>query len=49
MEKMLAVVFDSESKAYQGSRALAQLDAEGSIAIHARVGHQEERRRDGYR
>jgi uncharacterized membrane protein len=35
MEKMLAVVFDSESKAYQGSRALAQLDAEGSIAIHA--------------
>jgi uncharacterized membrane protein len=35
MEKMLAVVFDNESKAYQGSRALAQLDAEGSIAIHA--------------
>jgi uncharacterized membrane protein len=32
---MLVVVFDSESKAYQGSRALAQLDAEGSIAIHA--------------
>jgi uncharacterized membrane protein len=32
---MLAVVFDSESKAYQGSRALAQLDADGSIAIHA--------------
>jgi uncharacterized membrane protein len=35
MEKMLAVVFDNESKAYQASRALAQLDAEGSIAIHA--------------
>ncbi len=35
MEKMLVVVFDSEPKAYQGSRALAQLDAEGSIAIHA--------------
>jgi uncharacterized membrane protein len=35
MEKMLVVVFDSESKAYQGTRALAQLDAEGSIAIHA--------------
>ncbi len=35
MEKMLVVVFDSESKAYQGSRALAQLDAEGSIAIYA--------------
>lgn len=35
MEKMLAVVFDDESKAYQGSRALAQLDAEESITIHA--------------
>jgi uncharacterized membrane protein len=35
MEKMLVVIFDSESKAYEGSRALAQLDAEGSIAIHA--------------
>ena len=35
MEKMLVVVFDSEPKAYEGSRALAQLDAEGSVAIHA--------------
>ncbi len=35
MEKMLVVVFDSESKAYEGSSALTQLDAEGSIAIHA--------------
>ena len=35
MEKMLVVVFNSESKAYEGSRALAQLDAEESIAIHA--------------
>ena len=35
MEKMLVAVFDNESKAYQGSRALAQLDAEGSITIHA--------------
>lgn len=35
MQKMLVVVFDSEAKAYEGSRALAQLDAEGSIAIHA--------------
>ena len=35
MEKMLVVVFDNESKAYEGSRALTQLDAEGSIAIHA--------------
>jgi uncharacterized membrane protein len=35
MEKMLVVVFDDESKAYKGSHALKQLDAEGSIAIHA--------------
>jgi len=35
MEKMLVVVFDDESKAYEGSRALKQLDAEGSITIHA--------------
>jgi uncharacterized membrane protein len=35
MEKMLVVVFDDESKAYEGSRALNQLDAEGSITVHA--------------
>jgi uncharacterized membrane protein len=35
MEKMMVVVFNNESKAYEGSRALAQLDDEGSIAIHA--------------
>jgi uncharacterized membrane protein len=35
MEKMLVVVFDDEKKAYEGSRALTQLDAEGSITIHA--------------
>jgi len=35
MEKMLVVVFDNESKAYEGSRALNQLDSEGSITIHA--------------
>lgn len=35
MEKMLVVVFDNETKAYGGSRALNQLDSEGSIAIHA--------------
>ncbi|MGO9241479.1 MAG: DUF1269 domain-containing protein [Bryobacteraceae bacterium] len=34
MEKMLVVVFDDESKAYEGSHALHQLDAEGNIAIH---------------
>ena len=35
MEKMLVVVFDNESKAYEGSRALNQLDSEGNITIHA--------------
>ena len=35
MEKMLVVVFEDESKAYEGSHALKQLDTEGSIAIHA--------------
>ncbi len=35
MEKMLVVVFDDESKAYEGSRALNQLDSEGSVTIHA--------------
>jgi uncharacterized membrane protein len=35
MERMLVVVFDDETKAYEGSRALHELDAEGSIAIHA--------------
>jgi uncharacterized membrane protein len=35
MERMLVVVFDDETKAYEGSRALKQLDSEGSISIHA--------------
>jgi uncharacterized membrane protein len=35
MEKMLVVVFDNETKAYEGSRVLNQLDYEGSITIHA--------------
>ena len=35
MEKMLVVVFDSESKAYEGTNALAQLDRDGSITVHA--------------
>jgi uncharacterized membrane protein len=37
MEKMLVAVFENESKAYEGSRALAQLDADGSIAVHAQA------------
>jgi len=35
MEKMLVVVFDNETKTYEGSRALYQLDSEGNITIHA--------------
>lgn len=35
MEKMLVVIFDDEKKAYEGSRALYQLDLEGNISIHA--------------
>lgn len=35
MEKMIVVVFDGESKAYEGSRALNQLDSEGSITVYA--------------
>ena len=35
MEKMLVVVFDNETKTYEASRALNQLDSEGSITIHA--------------
>jgi uncharacterized membrane protein len=35
MERMIVVVFDNETKAYEASRALNQLDAEGSITIHA--------------
>lgn len=35
MEKMLAVVFDSEPKAYEGTKALRKLDFEGNIDVHA--------------
>lgn len=35
MEKMIVAVFDNESRTYEASRALNQLDAEGSITIHA--------------
>jgi uncharacterized membrane protein len=37
MEKMIVAVFENEPKAYDGARTLAQLDAEGSIAIHAQA------------
>ena len=35
MDRMLVVVFPSESKAYEGVAALSQLDADGSIAVYA--------------
>jgi uncharacterized membrane protein len=35
MDKMIVVVFDSESKAYEGSNALRELNAEGSIILWA--------------
>jgi uncharacterized membrane protein len=35
MDRMLVVVFPNESKAYEGKRALQQLDAEGSISVYA--------------
>jgi len=34
MDRMLVVVFDNETKAYQGKQALQQLDAEGSISVY---------------
>jgi len=37
MEKMLAVVFDSEKAAYEGARALVALEDEGSIALYSRA------------
>src|ERR1035438_2009466 len=35
MERILVVFCDDEPRTYEGSHALKQLDAEGSIAIHA--------------
>jgi len=35
MDRMLIAVFDNEEKAYEGRRALQQLDAEGTIAVYA--------------
>jgi len=35
MDRMLVVVFGTEPKAYEGKRALLQLDAEGSIVVYA--------------
>jgi uncharacterized membrane protein len=35
MDRMLVVVFENESKAYEGKKALQQLDSEGSISVYA--------------
>jgi uncharacterized membrane protein len=35
MERLLAVVFNNEAKAYEGLRAINQLDAEGSLITYA--------------
>ena len=37
MDKVLVVVFDSESKAYEGSLALQELQNEGSINLYAKA------------
>jgi len=37
MERIISVVFDNETKAYDGSKALNELDAEGNISIHAKA------------
>ncbi len=36
MDKMLVIVFESESKAYEGSKALQELQNEGSINLYAK-------------
>jgi uncharacterized membrane protein len=35
MDRMLVVVFNNETKAYEGKKALLQLDGEGSISVYA--------------
>ncbi|HXY12881.1 MAG TPA: DUF1269 domain-containing protein [Terriglobales bacterium] len=35
MDRMLVVVFPNEGKAYEGQKALQQLDGEGSITVYA--------------
>jgi len=34
MDRMLVVVFDNETNAYEGRKALLQLDDEGSITVY---------------
>ena len=35
MDRMLVIVFDNENKAYEGKKALQQLDNEGSVSVYA--------------
>ena len=35
MDRMLVIVFDHETKAYEGKSALRQLEKEGSVALYA--------------
>jgi len=35
MDRMVVVVFENEAKAYEGTRTLQELDAEGSISVYA--------------
>ena len=37
MDKILVVIFDSESKAYEGSKALQELQHEGSINLYSKA------------
>ncbi len=37
MDRMLVIVFDSESKAYEGSKALQELQDEGSINLYSKL------------
>jgi len=37
MERIISVVFDKETNAYKASKALNELDVEGSISIHAKA------------
>ncbi len=37
MDKMLVVIFDSESQAYEGTKALQELQNEGSINLYAKA------------
>ena len=35
MDKIIIIIFDKESKAYDGYKALKELDAEGTITLYA--------------